>query len=90
MGSEDNYPPWVVLIFVAGPLPDRGLESIIHASLHIPCLSMLSERIWVLKYQKPAFVFSTNCFAVKEWTISVSNIPMSDCGAWNGGGYLRS
>lgn len=43
MGSEDNYSPWAVLIFMAGPLPDAGLETIIHAFLHIPCLSMLSD-----------------------------------------------
>lgn len=45
MGSEDNYSPWAVLIFMAGPLPDGGLETIIHASLHIPCPSMLSK--WI-------------------------------------------
>lgn len=43
MGSEDNYSPWAVLISMAGPLPDVGLETIIHASLHIPCLSMLGK-----------------------------------------------
>ena len=48
MGSEDNYSPWAVLIFLAGPLPDAGLETIIHAFLHIPCPSMLSK--WVFVY----------------------------------------
>lgn len=59
MGSEDNYSPWAVLIFMAGPLPDVGLEGIIHASLHLPCLSMLSKWIWFQIYYKLGFDFLT-------------------------------
>lgn len=58
MGSEENSPPRVMLIFVAGPLPDRGLQSITRASLqHIPCLCMFGKQTWALKYRKSAFDF---------------------------------
>lgn len=57
MGSEDNYSPWAVLIFAAGPLPDAGLETIIHASLHIPCPSMLSKWVLFLRCYKLGFDF---------------------------------
>lgn len=57
MGSEDNYSPWAVLIFMAGPLPDAGLETIIHAFLHIPCPSMLSKWIFCLLCCKLGFDF---------------------------------
>lgn len=55
MGSEDNYFPWAVLIFMAGLLPDVGLKTIIHASLHIPCPSMLSKWIFFLICYKLGF-----------------------------------
>jgi hypothetical protein len=71
MGSEDDYSPWAMLIFMAGPLPETGLESIIHASFRVPCLSMLSEWILFLIYYKLGFDFPPNllCMLLKNKTL---------------------
>lgn len=78
MGSEDNYSPWAVLIFMAGPLPNVGLKTIIHGSLHIPCLSMLSKWIFFLICYKLGFDFLIIYLVfIKEWNIMNTNVLMS-------------